>query len=162
MSGDLPLELTKGIQAWALDARALLVCCERLAQWFGEKDDCEQLRATLGYLRDSISIAERFSTGALSLNDTKPRPKGELRHLLCGRRMAQALSPILELIVSDEPDFVGKARSILPESKALKLVGSYGNFLGAISHFWCGNIWRQYPELAPDGWNVAVGSGGDS
>ena len=162
MAGDLTPELTKSIQSWISDARAVLVCCERLAQWFGEDGDCERLRATMGYLRDSISITERFSTGALSLKEAKPRPKGELRHLSCGRRMAEALSPILEMVLSVEPEFVGQARAILPEGAALKVIGSYGNYLGAISHFWCGNIWRQYPELAPDGWKVAAGSSNDS
>jgi hypothetical protein len=44
-----------------------------------------------------------------------------------------------------------RARAELSEEGARKLVSSYGNFLGAISHYWCGDIGSLYPEYAPRG-----------
>jgi hypothetical protein len=147
-------ELSTAIRAWVSEARAVLVCCEKLADWYGDEGDSARLNATMEYLRESILIAERYASGDLDLKEPKPRPRGKLAHFACGKRVAEALSPLLEMVVSKEPEFVSMARAELSEEEASKLVGCYGNFFGAISHFWCGDIWNTYPEYAPQEWSV--------
>lgn len=162
MGGELPTELSASVLEWVADAKSALERCERLVQWQGEAGDYNRLRKSLEYVWDALAITENFATGALDLCVPMPRPKGKLTHFVCGRRTAQVLSPVLETFVSDEPQFVCLALSSLPESEAKQLVGSYGLVRGAIGYFLCGNMWKQYPEFAPNGWNVASGSSSNS
>jgi hypothetical protein len=70
----------------------------------------------------------------------------------CSRSLATALSPLLQIIVEPVPYFVPLARAEMERAHYLTLMRHVGAFTGSMSTDICETIWRDFPDLAPEGW----------
>jgi hypothetical protein len=142
-------ELATETLRWNNEVRALLASIKRIAEYFGTDDELESLLAAL-------RPAEAYFEGILpSLKDATWRAKAAgipVCQFTCGRSLATALSPLLQVIVEPVPYFVPLARVEMERAHYLTLMRHVGAFTGSMSTDICETIWRDFPDLAPEGW----------
>jgi hypothetical protein len=145
-------ELATETLRWIAETRALLVSIKRLAEYFGTDEEFESLLAAL-------MLAEAYFEGVLpSIEDAAWRASVagiEIRRFACGRLLATIISPLLQVIVEPVPDFVPLARFELQPPHYLTLMRHVGAFTGSVNKDVCEVIWREFPDLAPEGWSAS-------
>jgi hypothetical protein len=137
---------------WSNETRAILVSVKRIVEYFGTDDEFESLLAAL-------KLAEAFFEGVLpAFGDPAWRADVvgiQTQQFACSRTIANMISPLLQLIVEPVPDFVPLARVDLDRAHYSALMRHVGAFTGSIGRDICEIIWRDFPDLAPEGWPVS-------
>jgi hypothetical protein len=144
--------LADEVLRWNNETRAILISIKRIVEYFGTDDEFDSLLAALKF-------AEAFFEGVVpALGDPTWRADvaGIRAHqFACGRTIAGMISPLLQLIVEPVPEFVPLARIDLPRAHCSTLIRHVGAFTGSIDRDICEPIWRDFPDLAPEGWQMS-------
>lgn len=141
--------LADEVLRWNSETRAILVSIKRVVEYFGTDGEFDALLAAL-------RLAESFFEGVLpALTDPTWRADVaniQIHQFTCSRAIAAMISPLLQLIVEPVPEFVSLARVELDQAHYSALMRHVGAFTGSISRDICGTIWREFSDLAPEGW----------
>lgn len=70
----------------------------------------------------------------------------------CERCIAEKITPLLQLVVEPEPEFIPWARETLEAEHYKALMRYAGVFLGDMAVDVCKPIWKSFPDPAPEGW----------
>lgn len=144
--------LADEVLRWTNETRAILASIKRVVEYFGNDDEFESLLAAL-------QISEAFFEGVLpAFADPAWRADVagvQIHHFMCGRTIAGMISPLLQIIVDPVPEFVPLARKQLEPAHYSALMRHVGAFTGSIGRDICETIWRDFPDLAPEGWPVS-------
>ena len=137
---------------WIDETRAILASIKRVVEYFGSDDEYESLLV-------SLHLSEAFFEGVLpALGDPAWRANVagiQIHQFTCGRPVAAMVSPLLQVIVEPVPEFVPMARKELEPAHYSALMRHVGAFTGSIGRDICETIWRDFPDLAPEGWPVS-------
>lgn len=141
---------------WSNETRAIMVSIKRIVEYFGNDEE-------FTLLREAMKLAEAYFDGILpAFEDAAFRANVggiRIRQFACRRTIATMISPLLQIIVEPVPEFIPLARAELEPAHCSALIRHVGAFTGSIGTDVCDIIWRDFPELAPEGW---PGSGAQS
>ena len=144
--------LTDEVVRWSNETRAILVSIKRIVEYFGSDDESESLLV-------SLRLSEAFFEGVIpALGDPAWRANVagiQIHQFACGRPIAAMVSPLLQVIVEPVPELVPMARKELEAAHYSALMRHVGAFTGSIGRDICETIWRDFPDLAPEGWPVS-------
>jgi len=134
---------------WCTETRAILVSIRRLVEYFGAESEFISVS-------EHIDYAEQFLAGVVPvLGDrsfTLEIGNGPRSAFSCARITAQAISPLLQVIVEPLPEFVENARASLSKDHFGAFVRYYGVFIGTVDSAICEPVWGSFSDLAPEGW----------
>jgi hypothetical protein len=142
-------EIRREILDWVRETRVLLEAAQAVVDWHGTEEESQSFidstMAAKEILRGMVGVASsRF------MQDVKPA-SGTAR-FQCSVRTAAALSPLLEVLATPVPDFIGRARHELSADEAKRVTMGFGLFCGAMVDHVYERFWKDHPTLAPEGW----------
>jgi hypothetical protein len=141
-------ELREQAAAWLNEIECMTLALRFVVQRFASEDE---ERAYAESVRHFESLMAELQTLIGKTKGVTQRHKQLVRLTGITEPTARAISPLLETILTHEPDFLQPAR----ENGEQHLVALYGMMRGAWGTYVCAPVWDMYPNLAPPGWRTS-------